>query len=407
MSFGKDGHKFLESHMLDIIDPWEEMEALELPDDDTLNRMLERVRGLMFLKPKAGFLGTLLCDHEFLWDDTQPTAWCDGTWVGINRRLFFWLTVQERVTLIAHEIWHTGFQHMVRLGLVRCPDIWNQAADYVINLMLKDAGYTFGPKLMSLKPCLDDQYRNMSSEQVYDLLPKPPSGGSGPINLGSLASDLKQPKPGTMEKIMGNLVKATQVSKQSDPGNLPGEIELILEKFLNPILPWEVLLARFMTDISRDDYSWRRPSRRNDDEYLPSLLGENGLEHLIYYIDISGSVTDQDILRFNSEVKHIHEELRPKRLTLVTFDDIIQDTYEFTEDMPFEKIVVHGRGGTDLDPVRKHILKYRPTAAVIFSDLFVHPMSQDPGYPILWVVVGNSKAQVKFGQKIHIRNEAA
>jgi predicted metal-dependent peptidase len=131
-------------------------------------------------------------------------------------------------------------------------------------------------------------------------------------------------------------------------------------------------------------------------------MGENGLEHLIYYLDVSGSVSDAVILRFNSEVRHIHQELRPKRLTLVTFDTRIQDIYEFSLDDPFEEITVTGRGGTSLAPVYEHIKDHQPTAAVIFSDLYCTPMQESPGAPVLWVIIGNPGAQTHFGKNIHM-----
>lgn len=410
--------------MLDFIS---ELAAVEVPEQAVLDRMLDQTKGRLFFGKRkgTGFLGSMLCSHRFVWDETCLTAWCNGDTIGWNPAFFVWLTPDERVTVLAHELWHTGFDHMSRLGKGRCPDRWNKAADFVINLLLQDHGFVFGTKLMGIGPCLDEQYRDMTTEQVYDLLPDNPgmpmpqpdpngaAGSQEAPNQGQPTPDPGQPMHGDLrpvptgseEKVIGKIVKAVQAAHMSqEAGDIPGEIELIVDKFLNPILPWEVLLMRFFTDLSSDDYSWKRPNRRYD-EYLPSLGGDSGLEHLIYYLDVSGSVTDADILRFNSEVKHIHEDLRPKRLTLVTFDKKIQDVYEFTDDMPFEKIVVHGRGGTDLDPVRQHIEKHKPTAAVIFSDLYVRPMEQNPGTPVLWVCVGNKKAKVHFGQLIHIDNE--
>lgn len=403
--------------------PWDH---IDVPDTAMLDRMLDKTKGRLFTMKGAGFLGSLLCDHNFIWDTNCPTAWDNGVTIGWNPKFFCWLTPAERITVLAHELWHTGYEHISRLGKERCPDRWNQAADYVINLALKDDGFVFGDKLMSINPCLDGQYRGMSTEQVYNLLPDNPgmpmpmNGSGSPTDADTSAdpgsptqapgkplhADIQPAPAGQKEKITAKVIKAIQTARMSnEAGNLPGEILISIEKFLNPILPWEVLLAKFFTELSKDDYSWKRPSRRHDEEYLPSLMGENGLEHLIYFLDVSGSVRDEDVYRFNSEVKHIHENLQPKRLTLVTFDTKIQDVYEFTDDMPFEKIVIHGRGGTSLDPVLKYIQKHRPTAAVVFSDLFCHPMETNPKVPVLWVVVGNDRAKVHFGKKIHIRNE--
>lgn len=399
----------------------------EVPATEVLDRLLDRTKGQLFFKKGAGFLGSLLCDHRFVWDTDCDTAWCNGTTIGWNPQFFFWLTVEERVTVLAHELWHTGFDHMARL-IDRCPDVWNKAADFVINWMLKLHGFVFGEKLMSLKPCLDSQYADMSTEQVYDLLPKPPGqpnpqcqdpngkplSGNQPqqgSDTPGLSGDLRSPDTsagaeGSKEKRMSRLVKARQASMRAkEAGIVPGETELIIEEFLNPILPWDVLLMDWHTAFSQDDYSMARPNRRYEDIYLPCLMANNGLEHLIYYIDVSGSITDGTILRCNSEIKYIHDSLRPKRMTVVTFDTEIQDEYEFTDEDDFSKIVIHGRGGTDLNPVRRHIIKHMPTGAVIFSDLHVTPMTPDPKVPILWVIVGNRKTKPAFGQVAHIAEE--
>jgi predicted metal-dependent peptidase len=371
-----------------------------VPDTQTLDRMLSKTKGRLFTKKGAGYLGSLLCDHEFVWDPSAETAWCNGTTIGWGPAFYTWLTMEERITVLAHELWHTGFDHMDRMTKVHDPEKWNIAADYVINNMLYNAGFVFGDKLMSLKPYLDLQYDGMTTEQVYNLLPDDPQPPR------PMDRDVRPADEASKQRVTSSIIKAIQSSRMAkEIGVIPGEVELIIDQFLNPILPWEILLQQYFTEFSNDDYSWKRPSRRYDDEYLPSLLSDSGLEHLIYYIDVSGSVSDADVLRVNSEVKCIHENLAPKRLTVVTFDEQIQDSYEFTDDMPFDKIVIHGRGGTDLDPVRQHIIKHRPTAAVIFSDLYVHPMEMDPGVPVLWIVVGNKSAQTFFGRRIHIENE--
>lgn len=387
--------------------PWAD---IEVPDEDTLNRLLSKTKGQLFIFNKAsGFLGSLMCDHRYVWDETCGTAWCNGTTIGWNPQFFMWLTPSSRLTVLVHELWHTGYDHMSRLGQMRCPDVWNQAADFVINNQMKHWGFDFS-QLMSINPCLDHQYDGMSTEEVYDLLPKPPGmpmpqpdpngkpqdGLSGDVRAPASAEDAAD--------IKGRLVKAVQASQMAkEAGVIPGETTLLLEQFLEPILPWEVLLERFYTDLSKDDYSWKRPSRRYEDEYLPSMEGDNRLEHLTYYMDVSGSVTDAQVLRFFSEVKFIHETYQPKRISMVTFDTMIQDELEMQEDEPFAKIEIHGRGGTSLDPVYHHIKSHRPTAAIIFSDLHCHPMRTDPGVPVLWVVIDNNRAQTHFGKRIHIK----
>ena len=383
--------------------------------EEEMQKKLSKIKIKLFLHQGAAFLASIMSQTKFVWDDSpqNPTAWTDGMTIGFNPA--FWLKIPDeaKVTVLAHELWHIAYEHMLRRGN-RDPEKWNIAGDHVINLMLEKAGYKFD----GIQNCCKDiRYRNMSTDEIYAVLPDPPKIPSGGGGFGSgggisnpspapLGSDLRDPPKDKEIEVMAKVVQAVQAARMGQQaGSIPGEIILEIEKFLNPKLPWRVLLRRFFTEQSREDYSWKRPNRRYSDEYLPSLWAEDGLTTINYYLDVSGSISDEDILRFNSEVKHIKDEFNPQMLNLITFDTRIRDQYSFDENTPFEKIIVTGRGGTDLDPVADHILKTKPSVAVIFSDLWVDPMPSVGSIPVLWVVIGNSSATVPFGQMVHIDSE--
>ncbi len=158
-----------------------------------------------------------------------------------------------------------------------------------------------------------------------------------------------------------------------------------------------------MQDLMDEDYTWRRPNRRYEDMYLPSRFTDDGrLEHLIYYWDVSGSISEKEELRFNSELKYIWEQFKPSKITIVQFDTRITKVDEWTAGMSFNEVKIVGKGGTHLGPVRQHMLDNQPTAAIIFSDLYCAPMAPGPLCPVIWVAVGNTQAQVPFGKLINI-----
>ena len=114
----------------------------------------------------------------------------------------------------------------------------------------------------------------------------------------------------------------------------------------------------------------------------------------MYFLDVSGSVTDEQVIRFNSEIKYIKDVLKPKKLTLVQFDTRISHIDVFEENDSFDKLCVVGRGGTDLRPVREMILKEKPSAAVVFSDLYCAPM-EPIDIPVIFVAVDNRNAAIE------------
>ena len=373
------------------------------------NRLLDITKAKLFYEKNSSFIASIICNLTMKWDTTIDTAQTDGVSISWNPDFFMSICNKTKVTVLAHEAWHVAYQHMFRCGS-RDPENFNIAADHVINLMLEEHGY-----YMSGFPyVMDKQYKGMSTEQIYDLLPpQPKQPNPAPVQL---SGDLAYPDPNEKDtdgsaqakkaESMGKVISAVTINKMSgkDAGTIPGEIEFMVDKFLKPKLPWERLLHNFFNELTELDYSYRRPNRRYDDPLMPGLVGTTGLEHLIYYLDISGSISDDDILRFNSEVKYIKEELNPKKLTLVTFDTRICDEYVFEEDDAFEKIVVTGRGGTDLTHVYEHANHHKPNAMIIFTDLYVDVPSEKPPAPLVWICLDHANAKVPHGTLIHMED---
>jgi predicted metal-dependent peptidase len=374
-------------------------------DEQLMARELDRVKARVFLGKNAAFLGPLMCGLTFVWDEETETAATDGVTLWWNPTWFLSLTPATRETVLLHELWHPARLHMIRGGS-RDQEVFNIACDIVINNTLEDEGHSF----VGVEWCWkDQQYAGMCEEQVYDLLmqeakPKPPAGAWG--DSGGGGDIVKPASEDTTAAAVANVMKAIQQANiGGKAGLVPGGVQESLTKFLTPIVPWEQLLYAFFTDLLDEDYTWARPNRRHCDIYLPSRFTDDGrLAHLIYYPDTSGSISNAYITRFNSEVKYIQETLKPAKLTVVQFDTCIQHERVFLEGDDFSEIVVYGRGGTSLVPVREHILKHEPTAAVIFSDLECNPMAPlDIDVPVIWAVVGRGGHTPTFGRVIHIR----
>lgn len=377
-----------------------------------LARLMDRTKTQVFLNTNGAFLAPLMCSLDFRWNETEPTAYTDGKEIGWNPYFFLHLDEKTRVSVLLHELWHVALLHMVRRG-ERDPEDWNIAADIVINNMLDDEGCVFN----NCNPWIDHSFDGQTTEEVYDAIhqqkpsmcSKPQFSNPGTGQAGD--SDVREPAGGASEQaavqhqVVAKVVSAAHASKMA--GKLPGEVETTLNKFLAPKLPWKTILAQFFNELCNQDYSWSRPNRRYRDMYLPSLIDDNeGLEHLIYYLDVSGSITDEDIIRFHSEFKYVKDTFAPEKMTMVQFDTVIQKEEVFLKDDPFEETHVIGRGGTSLVCVREHIIEHEPTAVVIFSDLYCSPMEPLPSnlnIPIIWICVNHAGATVPTGTLIHIK----
>jgi predicted metal-dependent peptidase len=388
---------------------------------EELNKFLDRTKTHVFLKPNSAFLAALMCRLEFVWNEQIQTACASGIKIQWNPGFFLGLKPEPRKTVLVHELWHPAYMDGLRQG-DRDPEIWNIACDIRINNGLEADGYSFEGiewavrnnnaeiQAMGLGPWSLDA----SAEQIYDDLIKqlpPPDqhtlqAGFGPPGSGD--KDLEPNTPAQQQQVINVVLQAATVAKMNSKqaGVLPGEVEAFLEAFLKPVVPWQVLLDRFFSDQLDLDYDWSVRDRRflDGDIYLPGeVMDESRLQSLAYIFDTSGSFTDDQLIRCNSEVKHIWDKYQPQTLTLVQFDTVIQNVMELKEGDSFNGLQVHGRGGTNLAPVRDWIQDHRPTAAIIFTDLHCRPMQPlTSPIPIIWLCIGNPQATVPFGTLIHI-----
>lgn len=385
-------------------------------DYDQLDKELDKVKALtVYSGSQASFFGSLMCRMAFSWTSDIPTACTNGIVLWWNPYWFLKLPKPTRGTILMHELWHPAEMDMLRRG-EREPRLWNIAADFRINNRLKRQGYSFD----GFRPYIDGiplvtgpaAFGEAPPEEIYDELIRIRSlepevfnsqiqGYWGDDVEGDMVDDT-EPEEGMV--ILGNVTSAAQSAKMNGESLHEGA-ESLLKRFLQPKIAWQTLVYRWFDSKQESSYSMARPNRRYIDNYLPSILPDEGLEDLFYYWDVSGSVTEGISIRFASEVKFLKETFRPRKITIIQFDQEITDVKEFLEDDEFEDIKIIGRRGTDLAPVREHIIQHKPQAAVIFSDLECTPMEKLPTdcpTDILWIAVNNRHAVVPQGELIHI-----
>jgi len=359
-----------------------------------LTKAFDRCKLALMQKKNSVFITTVLFSLKHSWNEDMPTAGVNCTELRMNPEFFMGLSAEERVFLLAHEAWHVAFNHMLRKGS-RDPMIWNSAGDYVINYMLKDAGYTM-PKM----GLYDPKYKGMSTEEVYNDLV---ASNKSPENKMPDLDYTEEPTVEQMQQVEEVLVRAATQSKMAgeDPGDLPGGIKRALDALLDPKLPWNVLLQKYMQEYAKEDYSWQRPNRRYlPDFYLPSLYSES-ICNLTVAIDVSGSVSQKEFNAFLAEVNSIKTVLNPEETRIISFDTKITSDITLTNEQSVANIEITGGGGTKLAPVFTEVEKKKPTVLIVFSDLYCSSIKEDPGYDVIWVCCDNTNATVNFGRLIH------
>lgn len=355
---------------------------------------LNKAKIALMSHPNTTFFTTVCFSLKHIWDDSIPTACTNGLEIRFNPASYVALTPGQQVSRLLHETLHVALQHMGRL-MGRCPDKWNMAADYCINLMLVERGFERIPTWL-----YDEQYRGMSTEEIYKALP---DGMPMPQDQMDLVAPPMNPEE--FDSVVQDiLVRAAVQSKMNNdaPGSIPGEIEFFLDKLLNPKLPWFRILQKYMNSMAKNDYSFRRANRRYlPDHYLPSLYSEK-LMDIAIAVDASGSVSDADFKVFISEVDGILRMMQPDNITLIQFDTGIRSVDKVRNVRELSKLKFIGRGGTQISPVMDWAKENKPQLLLVFSD---GEFRFKPNYgvksPVLWIIHNNNKFTAPFGKVIH------
>lgn len=392
------------------------------------------------------FLGALVLRLPM---NAAKPDWCPTT--ATDARAFYYnpeyidgLSMEQTQFMLAHEALHCALSHFVRRQH-RVQHKWDLACDYAINPLLIDDGLKPPPNALHMP-----LYKGMTAEEIYpllddndesetldkhaydqdnqsqgsdsgmredDLTDRPPSEKPREGNQGdgaqanrtpeSNAGSASQPEPLEPDEretlnVQWQQRMAGAAQQAMQHGKLGGELARMIDHLLQPQLPWRMLLARYMTAVAQDDYSYMRPSRREGDFILPTLRSHQ--LDLLVAVDTSGSIKDREMDEFIDEIDALKGQVRA-RVTLLPCDAKLCEGAPWIFE-PWEEFKrpaeVKGGGGTSFLPVFDWVDRagIRPDLLVYFTDARGAFPPQDPHYPVIWLVKGRSK--VPWGQRIQL-----
>lgn len=395
------------------------------------------------------FLGALALRLPLVAADPKwcPTSVTDARSLYYNPDYIDKLSLEQTQFVLAREALHCALSHFARRHH-RIKARWDVACEYSINPVLVKDGLTPPPATIVIAA-----YEGMTAEEIYPFIEdddsedqdaensqsgqdsnpdnsgsqqgnEPRKGGQGntpqqddPQSGGDSEAEQQeilegergaaQPQPQSaseldalstqwQQRMAGAALQAQQA------GKLGGALARLVGELLQPKLPWRMLLARYMTQISRDDYSYNRPSRREGEMIMPSLRSSQA--NIMVVIDTSGSVTNEELHEFLSEINSLKAQLRAS-ITLHACDTVLSKDgpwyFEAWEEFKLPR-EFHGGGGTDFRPIFDWVKLHgnAPDMLLYFTDALGEFPVVEPHYPVLWLVKG--KAVVPWGQRIQL-----
>ncbi|MBK5931071.1 DUF2201 family putative metallopeptidase [Halochromatium salexigens] len=390
--------------------------------------------------------------------------WCPTT--ATDARAFYYnpdyidaLSLDETQFMLAHEALHCALSHFARRQH-RVKHRWDLACDYAINPLLVEDGLKPPPNAL-----LMPMYKGMTAEEIYPLIDDndqsetldthaydreaegqgqhsgmderdvqaqqqqtqaeggeqgqgtpqqrdtpasapPASAPDTPAPEAAPEAHTAPPPltPDEQETLQvqwqQRMAGAAQQAMQA--GRLSGELKRLIDHLLQPQLPWRMLLARYMNALSRHDYSWSRPSRREGAHLLPSLRSQH--IELVVALDTSGSIKDAEMQAFIDEVDALKAQVQAQ-VILLPCDSALCPGAPFRFE-PWERFErprdLQGGGGTNFRPVFQWVQDQglSPDLLVYFTDADGRFPDHEPHYPVIWLVKGRSS--VPWGQRVQL-----
>jgi predicted metal-dependent peptidase len=384
--------------------------------------------GLLLRAPFFGNLATRM--NLINADEWCPTAATDGRRFYYNSEFVNNLPLKQLEFLVGHEVLHAVYDHMGRRGN-RDPKLWNIADDYCVNWDLVEqrvgdkipvALYDSKYKGMSAEEVYDDLYENADKINIDELMKRlldEHLDGEGEGEEGDGDGDGDGDKPGNgrprlseqeKKEIRDEIKEAVLASASaSGAGNLPGGVKRMIKDLTEPVMNWRELLQQQIESTVKSDFTWARPSRRSwhMDAVMPGMKPGEQID-VVIGIDTSGSITDNDLKVFLSEIQGIMESYDEYKITVMGWDTEVHNVATFTSDN-LEDIASFepgGGGGTDPHCVWNYLIENQiePKKLIMFTDFCFFGWSPDEVEQYcdtVWIIKGNKSAEPEFGIYAH------
>jgi len=385
-------------------------------------------------------IGTMATDGRSVWFNP---AWCESH------------GVEKTMGVIAHEVLHVVNRHHLRRG-ERDVELWNVAADLLINRLLEDDKYVLPPDGLFDR---DRRYAGLPTETIYARLleeqqhrAEQPNDrrSSGQATAGGASSSGSGHAPAVTghENVH---VKPQQGDADHEKRILParhwGEVRDLVKPNGQQLSPTERLQAEHELDVRirqamaaakrvgkfgtalremvevaadrvdwrdkfrmafdgvlRGEVSWARPNRRYIQQglYLPGWR-RTGSGRIGFVLDTSGSISASELSVYTAAVLGILEETGPELVALIQCDAEVQRIDTIQPGESFDRIEVHGRGGTRFQPAFDWFAEsnFGADAIVYATDLNCSDQPQDPGVPVIWLTPTRDRT-MPFGEIVPV-----
>lgn len=389
---------------------------------------------LMKSKHTVWWGGVMMMGTSEVSDKEGLTAYTDGVNKVYGRAFLTGVCKEdaEVAGLVLHENLHIGLRQMIlnRDLFLENKKLANVAADMVVNDIIVEISKQ-DPQLVKLPVggCYEERFHNMNMREVYRILKEECKGGKGgsgynPKKKGSGGGEQQDNNDDyefdehDFEKMDAD--QAKEMNERIDrairegailAGRLGIDLPRAITEMLDGQVDWKKEFAEFVSSFARgkDEYTWRKFNKRllPSDLYIPSVETET-IGEVIYAIDTSGSISQQQINEFAAEIVKGAEAVCPEKIRVLWWDTKVHGEQVFEPEQYQEigsLLKPMGGGGTRVSCVSEHINKknLKAECVVVFTDGYLeNDVKWDISMPTLWLVTCNQHWTPPVGKKVMV-----
>lgn len=359
------------------------------------------------------YFGTLASKLELVVNDDIEAFKSNGVKLEYREDYLDDLELSEIEFILANGAMHASLAHESRKNN-RSGWLWQMATDMAINDMLVQNGMDMPYGAQYRK-----RFEGMYAEEIYAELKDDILRDDEDLEYEADDSDDVEKKENeekeqdrdniTQEELQDEILQEQLLAEEAisalEMKFKSGEVPESIERFFNldvfGKVDWRDELRVAIDKYFRDDYVVMPPSKKllYNGIYLPSNISQTF--RLVIAVDSSGSVDEELLNEFLSEVNFLMSLVSNYQIELLVCDDKIHSHKTFYSGDSLE-IDLKGGGGTDFRPVFEFIKNELDDVKLLlyFTDLDGKFPEFVPDYEVKWVVKGDLEAP--FGELISL-----
>ena len=374
------------------------------------------------------YFGTLASKLELVLNDDIEAFKSDGKKLQYSSAFLENAELGEIEFILANGAMHSALAHDMRKNN-RSGWLWQMATDFAINDMLVENGLVLPYGAQYRK-----RFQGMYAEEIYaelkdDMLrddedleyeadnaddveqKEVNSESSSESTQGSELNGLEessleslhQTKQQLQDEILQEQLMAEEaislLETEYKKGELPQEIDRFFKLDFVGKIDWRDELKSAIDRFHKDDYTLLPPNKKflHMGIYLPSTISQTF--RLVVAVDSSGSIDDELLSQFLSEVNFLMSLVQNYQIELLVCDEQIRSHKTFYSGDSLE-CEISGSTGTDFRPVFEYVEKEFDDVKLLlyFTDLDGKFPIQNPNYEVKWI--SPKEKEIPFGELI-------